>query len=561
MQRWIAAACLLVLVASVAPAVAANDPAETVPFDHWAYDAVRKLVDEGIIIGYPDHSFKGDRAMTRYEFAMAISRLMDWPGLRGEQGEPGAKGEPGAAGPAGVPGVKGGDGGTGPRGQPGPQGQPGAQGPPGPVPTTDEVRAICAKLLNEFRDELAQVRGKTDELAGQVDDLDKRVGALEAEAKRPQITGWIDYRIGTAGPLFDESFEDSEFDALTAKVGVQGPITRDLSGKISLKMVDDATRVSGLPPLPRQLPGGPAPNLGVSIDDPIWLDEAWLSYPTKRWTPVQWTVGRQFYSYGLGLLVNNERLSTQGIRGSAPKLWGSDLNLDFVFGSAQYGFGHTFGPDADGYGAARLGLQQPKWALAGNYLPTGMGREEGWSADAWANLFGHNVVFEYAEQTRFADNTTSPHRPNAWLAKAELIKCKNFSLRGLASRADPQYSIYYTTLNPYFELIQRDIITFPGAIPWERWLRCELITPGAMLLGALADFRVGPVAVELRYANLDTTAGAPPGLGNYNNVMAISATKNIVQGLDVVCRWARETSNAPGLDSLDLLEAAAVVSF
>jgi len=57
--------------------------ADRVPFDHWAYDAVQKLVDEGIIIGYPKtHEFKGDRAMTRYEFAMALSRLaLEWPGL------------------------------------------------------------------------------------------------------------------------------------------------------------------------------------------------------------------------------------------------------------------------------------------------------------------------------------------------------------------------------------------------------------------------------------------------------------------------------------------------
>ncbi len=52
-----------------------------VPYDHWAYDAVQKLVDEGAIVGYPKtHEFKGDREMTRFEFAMAIGRLMEWDG-------------------------------------------------------------------------------------------------------------------------------------------------------------------------------------------------------------------------------------------------------------------------------------------------------------------------------------------------------------------------------------------------------------------------------------------------------------------------------------------------
>jgi hypothetical protein len=74
-------------LASAPPAVADKSPAETVPFDHWAYDAVQKLVDAGIIIGDADydrqrfHDFHGDRFMTRYEFAMAISRLMDSPAV------------------------------------------------------------------------------------------------------------------------------------------------------------------------------------------------------------------------------------------------------------------------------------------------------------------------------------------------------------------------------------------------------------------------------------------------------------------------------------------------
>ncbi len=62
-----------------------------VPFDHWAYDAVQQLIDMGIIIGYPDGCFRGDRTLTRYEFAMALSRLLDaigqfkrLPGQRGE---------------------------------------------------------------------------------------------------------------------------------------------------------------------------------------------------------------------------------------------------------------------------------------------------------------------------------------------------------------------------------------------------------------------------------------------------------------------------------------------
>ncbi|MBO7393656.1 MAG: S-layer homology domain-containing protein, partial [Abditibacteriota bacterium] len=53
-----------------------------VPTDHWAYDAVNQLQRVGIIVGYPDGTFGGKRAMTRYEFAVAIARLL--PLLNGD---------------------------------------------------------------------------------------------------------------------------------------------------------------------------------------------------------------------------------------------------------------------------------------------------------------------------------------------------------------------------------------------------------------------------------------------------------------------------------------------
>ena len=50
------------------------NPFVDVPLNHWAYDAVQSLAAKGIIIGYPDGTFGGNRAMTRYEFAMAAAR-------------------------------------------------------------------------------------------------------------------------------------------------------------------------------------------------------------------------------------------------------------------------------------------------------------------------------------------------------------------------------------------------------------------------------------------------------------------------------------------------------
>jgi len=47
-----------------------------VPKDHWAYSYVRSLADGGLLEGYPDGEFKGDRSMTRYEFAAIIYRAL-----------------------------------------------------------------------------------------------------------------------------------------------------------------------------------------------------------------------------------------------------------------------------------------------------------------------------------------------------------------------------------------------------------------------------------------------------------------------------------------------------
>lgn len=47
-----------------------------VPENHWAYEYVKNLAERGYLKGYPDGEFKGDRAMTRYEYAAFIYRAL-----------------------------------------------------------------------------------------------------------------------------------------------------------------------------------------------------------------------------------------------------------------------------------------------------------------------------------------------------------------------------------------------------------------------------------------------------------------------------------------------------
>ena len=74
MKKILALAAVAALTAGVS-AYAAN-PFSDVSTDDWAYQAVSDLSDQGVVEGYPDGTFKGERNMTRYELAQIIARLM-----------------------------------------------------------------------------------------------------------------------------------------------------------------------------------------------------------------------------------------------------------------------------------------------------------------------------------------------------------------------------------------------------------------------------------------------------------------------------------------------------
>jgi hypothetical protein len=66
---------VLVLVFALAIPALAN-PFVDVPLNHWAYDAVQTLAAKGVIVGYPDGTFGGQRTLTRYEMAEALAKAL-----------------------------------------------------------------------------------------------------------------------------------------------------------------------------------------------------------------------------------------------------------------------------------------------------------------------------------------------------------------------------------------------------------------------------------------------------------------------------------------------------
>lgn len=593
MTKKLLAVCLLVALALMAlPVLAQVNPAETVPFDHWAYDAVQKLVDQGIIIGYPDGTFRGNRAMTRYEFAMAISRLLDAiaknPNLIGKvgpQGPPGAPGPNGTGGTAGAPGAV------------GPPGAPGAVGPAGTV-NPDDVKAVCQKLCDEFKKELKDLKDNLDYMQDDLYNLTDRVTALE-KMGGPKVTGWIDYRIGLAtqqgnvlsgdlavasadsGHSSSLEFGRNEFDNLTGKIGIEGKVTKDLTARAILKGRDtnpgqNAMWLQGygqqIVPVDgftsklghkADLPGGDIfGGIGFHSAEDIWLDEANLDF---TWAgSARSIVGRQFQSYGLGLLVNNARQSQQGIRCFKDNLLGTGIGFDSFVGGADYTFaspldgaGQLFG---DGYASVRLAYKGASYSVGGNWLINGVGGERGWSADAWARFWGgRELQVEWATMQRdLLGHAYSTHSdPTALMANVDIWKGRNWGLKGYYSRTDAEYNPFYSTVNPYFELYGDE----NGRlwVPWERWLRNPLVMPNLSVLGGRLNFKLASWDWMAQYYALhgnsdwwgETLWGNPVGQrileshesnsrAPYNRLWAVSAKKAVAEGVDVNLTYAEE---------------------
>jgi len=184
----IGASALLPLTAQ-----AQGGPFADVPQGHWAYDAVNQLAQRGIFTGYPDGTFGGRRALTRYEFAVALQRMLQEINRRIEA----IQLKPGPPGPMGEKGAK------GDKGDRGPIGPPGPPGPPGVTPAqiaelqrTDtllrnDITAL-QKLTQEFSSELAMLGADVEQIKRNLQALADRTTRIEQTlARMPKISGVV----------------------------------------------------------------------------------------------------------------------------------------------------------------------------------------------------------------------------------------------------------------------------------------------------------------------------------------------------------------------------------
>jgi hypothetical protein len=414
---------LLLTAVAFAPALA-QQPFSDVPTNHWAYNAVNDLAEQGLLEGYPDGTFKGKQALTRYEFAQAIARMLDR-----------LEAMKGIAGPAGPP---------------GPPGPPGAGGG-----LTPEQQATLDKLAKEFGPELQALRSDLNALTKRVEDLEAKPAP---EMPKVTVTGMTSWRAGLYGtdfgtqdisttgyPFFAElivdesgvtapygginvpgfgaipisdalkdSFKASDFMTMKTKVNFSSALTDKVDANVTLLAGPESNTFQE--PVLDLILGSPTAFSGNGLMDVVTVDEAWLKYRTRFIAPVEFTVGKQYFARGKGLLVDNDQEAIKAFKAD----WTSgDFSWGAIFGmlDREQFWARTTGsvglPDLD---PNLGGLPDPEtsgqdnyniytvdwrfadsWKLGGTYLASGFNEEKGWSVDLHGKAWDIKWYGEYGQ--------------------------------------------------------------------------------------------------------------------------------------------------------------------
>ncbi len=212
---------LTLLAALMLTGAVAQTTFPDVKANHWAADSLSRIANLGIIIGFPDGTYRGNEAITRYQAAVIIDRMVnllrgdiqalsvlhasDMAAMRaaleelsrefavlrdsyaragvgvGATGATGLTGATGATGPAGAPGAtgaRGPAGAAGATGATGPQGPAGPQGPVGPAGASANTAAIEANLAAQGAS-VAALEGAVASIADDAVANSARIAALE----------------------------------------------------------------------------------------------------------------------------------------------------------------------------------------------------------------------------------------------------------------------------------------------------------------------------------------------------------------------------------------------
>lgn len=363
-----------------------------VPSGHWAEDAVQKLVDSGLVEGYPDGTYKGDRPMTRYEYAMVVSRMMDKM-----DAELCAKDDPDCAG-GGIT-----------------------------EEQLNELKDIVEKLAAEFKDEIEALKVKVDEnttkIAGIEDKLSKSLFNIDMSGN---IRQRIDVPNSDLTPsLLGNSFLGQMYDPANNANGVNSTYTVDTGYEMAPYLQldggagEDVTFSIGLKQyFNNQTPVGPLSTDADGIDEDLNVDHAYVgldfSEDVRELDLLTIRSGYQYINYGpygmlvdtngnesmpgitLGLGKDRVKLSASGLLNAATTA-GGGLNLGSGLGSSS----------KDLYFSSRLDVDLDEVRLGVNFLGNGVGKEQGWGVDIDADILTHSSFLTgiRGEYMTITDNT------------------------------------------------------------------------------------------------------------------------------------------------------------
>jgi len=330
-----------------------------VPSGHWAEDAVSRLIDLGLVKGYPDGTFKGDRQLTRYEYAMVVDRLVTMLDERYCQKDA-CKG-----GGSAVSGLSEED--------------------------LNEVKDIVKKLAAEFKDELAALKVKVDENSAKIAKLEEdvkssRIGNVKVEVSVRQRLD------APSTDLPNGTFSNVYFNKLYNPLAAPGTGPTDVTSGYEMvpaivfsgKAGDNIDFSIGLQ---NHLTTSPIYN--VANDDDLQIDHAYadinFSDTVRELDLLKVKSGYQSFSFGpYGMLVDNTgMISNAGVRLDVVK---DVVSLTGVAAMASLngintGITGITANDRDPYAAIRLGLDLPWLDLGANFLANGVGSEKGWGVD------------------------------------------------------------------------------------------------------------------------------------------------------------------------------------
>ncbi len=592
----------LLAVAATAPAVVspmlvnsahAQDRPEfqDVPRDHWAYAALQKLAAAGIVEGNPPAgAYQGPRAMTRYEFAVAIARLLDkiQPGGITDLSEVNNR-------------------------------LTNLEGRAVPDVTRAQVNDLIAALQREFRDELAR-------LGGRVGILEDRVGALETRVTPPprltitpailHQTGYANYiNNSTGGRTFlnplnlfgvvNGSAGGLNFGGLTANPFNITPRIDDTGADqtnkkfsytdLEIRLTDRVSERLSLSAAVR--------SLGSNQEDPwagdsqgrVYLREAFASVDLSNKkalgiSNLTATLGRQRSKIAQGLLYDNELSPTDQLRtdfnigplalttfiGTTNNVTGlGTVGLDpyVTQGSVFYmntgvagnntavgfpGFGVNtttgaisadFNPFVADDNENLIRASANVFRLAGQPVSVGYSRmfdgfrgQKGDSLDLTIPLFNRTVGIEYVRGLQYASGNDTPGNPKAYIATVPVLRTGIIDLNFAYGKADDDFEYgVISSANPYARSYGQAIFDRPIA------LGAPLLTDanGGGFVAAKRTYDINGtlripfnflrrVPLGFRYYKADSgDLGGGAGRVDLGRVYSIGTTFNVTPGVDI----------------------------